>query len=192
MKSILLIILIVSSVGGSCLAQEVWGKGGGASYSMAGVEGGFRWSSADLDGASSNKQTLGFQLGASGVFNLAENFGIKTGLFYSERAFKSTFNGTDVKGKITYFDIPVFAMLKFEDYAGVYLGPSFSFKLGDEIDTGSLTDVKGTVIPLTFGAQFKFAPNLGVNVYFETVSGDLAKGVKSSRSVGTNLLITFD
>lgn len=166
------------------------------SYSMAGLEAGFKWSSMDADGSGSNKQSLGYQIGASGTFDIATNFAIKSGLFYSERPFKVTdtignFN-FETTGKITYFDIPVLLMFKFEDYAGVYFGPSFSIKMSDEISTGSLKNIKDTVIPITIGGQFKFAPNLGLNVFFETISGQLADGLKNSRAVGANLLVTFD
>ena len=163
------------------------------SYSMAGLEAGFKWSSMDADGSGSTKQSLGYQIGASGTFDFATSFAIKSGLFYNERPFKIS-NGflSDTTGKITYFDIPVLLMFKFEDYAGVYLGPSISIKMSDEISSGSLTNVKDTVIPITIGGQFKFAPNLGVNVFFEAVSGQLADGLKNSRAVGANLLVTFD
>ena len=165
------------------------------SYSMAGLEAGFKWSSMDADSAGSDKQSIGYQIGASGTFDIATNFAIKSGLFYNERPFKvsdTVVVGSDITGKITYFDIPVLLMFKFEDYAGVYFGPSISIKMSDEISVGSLTNIKDTVVPLTIGGQFKFAPNLGVNVFFEAVSGQLADGLKNSRAVGANLLVTFD
>ena len=130
------------------------------SYSMAGLEVGFKW--MDADGAASNKQSMGYVIGGSATFDVAQNFAIKSGLFYNERPFNaSTPPLPDVKGKITYFDIPVLLMFKFEDYAGVYFGPSLSIKMSDEVSVGSLKEVKGTVIPITVGGQFKFAPNLG-------------------------------
>ncbi len=163
------------------------------SYSMVGLEAGFKWSSMDAAGSGSSKQSLGYQIGASGTFDIATNFAIKSGLFYNERPFKiSNGIGSDTTGKITYFDIPVLLMFKFEDYAGFYIGPSLSIKMSDEISSGSLTNIKDTVIPLTIGGQFKFAPNLGINVFFETVSGQLADNLKNSRAVGANLLVTFD
>ena len=165
------------------------------SYSMAGLEAGFKWSSMDADSTGSDKQSMGYQIGASGTFDIATNFAIKSGLFYNERPFKVSDTivvGTDITGKITYFDIPVLLMFKFEEYAGVYLGPSLSIKMSDEISVGTLSNIKDTVVPLTIGGQFKFAPNLGVNVFFETVSGQLADGLKNSRAVGANLLVTFD
>lgn len=178
------------------LSSAAFSQSPNVSYSMPAVEVGFKWNSADLDGSSSNKQDIGFQVGASTVFNFAPSFGLKTGLFYSERPFKaeSTTLGvtSETKGKVTYFDVPVFFMFKFEDYAGVYVGPTLAVKLGDEIKPGTLQDVKGMIVPITFGAQFKFLPNFGANVFFETVPGDLAKGVKNSRAVGANLMFTFD
>jgi hypothetical protein len=83
-------------------------------------------------------------------------------------------------------------MFKFEDFAGVYVGPSLAIKLGDESSAGALTSVKSIVIPITFGAQFKFASSMGANIFFETVLGDLATGISNSRAVGVNLLITLD
>ena len=162
------------------------------SYSMPAVEGGFRWSSAELDQATSNKMDIGFQLGGSVVLNFTPEFGLKTGLLYVERPFKSEVAGTEVKGKVSYFDVPAFFMFKLEDYAGIYAGPSFSFKLADEITPGTMTDIKGMVMPITLGAQFKFASNLGVNIFFETLPSEMAKGIKNSRAVGATLLVTFD
>ena len=196
MKQILL-ALVITAAAGAASAQEVWGKGGGVSYSMAGIEGGFRWNSADTDTASSNKQEIGYQIGGSAVFDLTEYFGIKTGLFYTDRPFKATFATTpesEGSGKVTYFDVPLYAMFKFEEYAGVYAGPSIAIKLGDQYSNsaggGTLTDIKGMIVPITFGAQFKMTESLGLNLYFES-AGELAKGVKSSRAVGANVLFTF-
>lgn len=162
------------------------------SYSMPAVEVGFKWNTAKIANSTSDKQEVGFQLGISTVMNFAPKFGLRTGMFYSERPFASDITGNTIKGKITYFDVPAQLMFKFEDYAGVYVGPSFSVKLGDEISTGTLTDTKSFITPLTFGAQFKFVPNLGANVFFETVPGDLATGLSNSRAVGVNLLFTLD
>lgn len=162
------------------------------SYSMPAIEAGFKWNTAKVINSTSDKQEVGFQLGISTVLNFASNLGLRTGMFYSERPFASEVGGLTIKGKISYFEVPAQLMFKFEEYAGVYVGPSLSVKLGDEVSTGSLTDPKSFITPLTFGAQFKFVPNLGANVFFETVPGDLATGLSNSRAVGVNLLFTLD
>ncbi len=161
-------------------------------YSMASAEVGFRSNTATVAGSLSDNQVNGFQLGLSGVFNITEKFGLKSGLFYVERPFSADLGTSESKGKITYFEVPAFFMVKFEEYAGVYFGPSLAFKLGDEVSPGSLTGVKAMVVPLTFGAQFKFLPNLGMNAFFETATGEIATGVKNNRAVGVNLMFTLD
>lgn len=187
-KIIAVAILVLSS---TVFAQK---DSPNISYSMPALELGFKWNSADLDNSTSGKQEIGFQVGGSSVFNITPAFGLKTGLFYSERPFKAEFAGPiEIKGKVTYFEVPLFFMFKFEEYAGLYVGPSLAVKLGDEVNNGGkLTDVKGLIIPITMGAQFKFTSALGLNIFFETVPGDLAKGVSNSRAVGANLMIAFD
>lgn len=160
-------------------------------YSMASIEAGFKMGSADLQNATSTKQVTGFQLGGSVVLNFTDKFGLKTGLFYVERPFKSEFAGAvTAEGKVTYFEVPAFLMYKLEDYAGIYAGPSLAMKLGDE-GTPALTNVKSMITPLTFGAQFKFLPNFGLNLFFES-AGELSTGVNSSRAVGVNLMFALD
>lgn len=167
-------------------------------YSMPALEVGIKMNTMDGDGATSNKQAQGFQGGGSMVFDFGDSgFGLKTGLIYSERPFKFETTGVTTEGKITYFDIPLHVMFKFEDYAGIFLGPSFSTKLGDECEvTGggacTLTSIKSSIMPITFGAQFKVAANFGLSLFFETASGEIAQGIKDSRAVGANLLFVFD
>lgn len=186
----MLFILIVTLVSVEVFGQQARSS---VSYSMPSIEVGFKSNSADITGAVSTKQENSFQLGASAVFDFAPSFGLKTGLFYSERAFSAELPASVIaKGKISYFEVPALLMFKFEEYAGVYAGPSLAFKMGDEGSPASLTGVKSMIIPLTFGAQFKFLPNIGVNMFFEAVSGDLANGVSNSRAVGANLLISLD
>lgn len=159
-------------------------------YSMPALEVGLKSNTVSIQNATSNTQVTGFQLGVSGVLNFTEKFGLKTGLFYTERPFKSEFSGTQRDGKITYFEVPAFLMYKIEDYAGVYAGPSMGIKLGDE-GSPALTSVKSMVVPLTIGAQFKFLPNFGLNFFFEA-AGALATGVDNSRAVGVNFMFTLD
>lgn len=167
-------------------------------YSMPALEAGLKLNTMDLEGATSNKQTQAFQAGGSIVFDFADSgFGLKTGLMYSERTFKNETGTVTSEGKLTYFDIPLQIMFKFEDYAGIFFGPSFSTKLGDECTVSgggscNLTGVKSSIMPLTFGAQFKMAANFGLSLFFETISGEVADNLESSRGVGANLLFVFD
>lgn len=162
---------------------------------MMAIEAGFKWNSASVDGASSTKQVVAFQLGGSAVFPFQGPLALRSGLFYSERPYKAEVGSADSEGKFTYFEVPAQLMYRFEDYAGFYIGPSLALNLSNECTKPSgcsLKSVSSTVIPITIGAAFKFAPQMGVNIFFETVSGDLAKSVGNSRAVGANFMFTFD
>ena len=183
----LLITLLLTLVSTSVYAQQARSS---VSYSMPAIEIGFKSNSADVAGSQSTRQENSFQLGASAVFDFASSFGLKSGLFYSERAFEAVFPpGIVTEGKITYFEIPLHLMFKFEEYAGVYAGPSLAVKLGDNLGGSS---AESMVVPFTLGAQFKFLPNIGVNLFFEAIPGDIATGVSNARAVGANLLISLD
>lgn len=189
-KSLALVLSLFLSV--PALGQKV-SKGPSIPLSMPAVEVGFKWNTAQYANSTSDKQEAGYQLGVSAVIDFSETFGLKSGMFYSERPFKSDLSATTgVKGKITYFEVPLLLMLKFEDYAGVYVGPSLAAKLGDEFTPGNMTDIKSMLVPVTIGAQFKFTSELGANVFFETVSGSIAQNVSNTRAVGVNLLFTLD
>ncbi|MFN3696741.1 MAG: hypothetical protein ACK4VO_04805 [Pseudobdellovibrio sp.] len=167
------------------------------SYSMPSLEIGARLNTADQTGATSNKQSQAFQFGGSIVFNFGsddvKNFGLKTGLSYIERSFKNETGSQKIEGKITYADVPLHFMFKFEDYAGIFIGPSLAMKMSDECTgcSSGAAGVKSSIMPITFGGQFKFSPNLGLTLFFEK-AGDLATDIKDSRAIGLSLLLVFD
>ena len=183
----MLFTLILTLISSTVFAQQARSS---VSYSMPAFELGFKSGSADITGAQSTRQKNAFQLGASAVFDFASSFGLKSGLFYSERAFEAVFPpGVVDAGKINYFEVPLYLMFKFEEYAGVYAGPALAVKLGDDLGG---TAAESMVVPITLGAQFKFLPNIGVNLFFETIPGDIATGISNFRAVGANLLISLD
>lgn len=166
------------------------------------LEAGFRQQSGSVEGTGvSTKSQLGYQLGASAFFPMKDAFGLRTGLFYVQRPLKlEDDNGNgEAKLNLTYFEIPVQAAYKFEDYASIFAGTALSVKLDDSVSDKSgifsgtkMTDVKDTVFPLVVGASFMFAPQIGATVFFESVGGDVAKDLNSYRAVGANLRVTFE
>ncbi|WII72112.1 porin family protein [Bdellovibrio sp. 22V] len=162
-----------------------------------GLEVGIRSQSGDVDGAGfSTSSQMGFQFGATAHFPISGPWHVRTGMLYTQRPLVVETDATGDENKITmnYLDIPVALMYKFEEYAGVFAGISLGMNLDKSCDaTGcSVRDVKSPLTPLLIGAAFKFAPNLGVSLYYENASGDAAEGLKDYRAVGANLMITFD
>lgn len=155
-----------------------------------GLEVGVRQQSGDVDSGSTKSQ-MGLQFGATAHFPISGPLHLRTGMLYTQRSI--TVSGTpDNKVSMNYLDIPVALMYKFEEYAGVYAGISLGMNLDKTADVGTVTDVKSPITPLLIGAAFKLAPQFGMALYYESASGEVAKGFKDYRAVGANLMITFD
>lgn len=181
------------------------GVSAGAAASDYGVVFGFRSQSGDLDTALSttatSKSAIGYQLGVTTSFQLSGALNFRTGLMYMERPLKiSSTTGTagEADIKLTYFDVPALLSFKFEDYAAIYGGVNLSMNLSKSLSgTGSyatttVNEVKSMLVPIVLGAAFRFAPQIGADVFFETIPGETAQYYKSYRAVGVNLLYFLD
>ena len=160
-----------------------------------GLEVGIRQQSGEVDSdLASVKSQMGFQFGATAHFPISGAWHMRTGLLYTQRpvVVESDATGDENKISMNYLDVPVALMYKFEEYAGVFAGVSLGLNLDSDAEVGKVNDVKSPLTPIIFGASFKFAPQLGATLYYETASGDAADGLKNYRAVGANLQITFD
>lgn len=161
---------------------------------------GFRSNSADAvpTGASVSSMT-GFGAGVIGYFDLADSFQGRVGFLYNQKNVKLEAGGESLELTANYVDIPVTAMYKFADYAGAFAGPVLGLRAGKECKAtagttcSGLKDPEGSVFGFQFGAMFKFMPQLGGEVYYEMIPSEYWKdGLKNLRTVGANLLITFE
>ncbi|MBX3039716.1 MAG: outer membrane beta-barrel protein [Bdellovibrionaceae bacterium] len=169
-----------------------------ASFAQAadfGVEVGFRQQSGSVDSGLSAQSQMGYQVGAVGVFPISGALGVRTGLMYVNRPLvvKNDLTSAETKVSLNYFEVPVALSYAFEDYASVFGGVALSMHLDSNATNGAkVKDEKSPIIPLIVGASFKFAPQLGATLFFESGSGDVADGLKNYRAVGANLLISFE
>lgn len=155
-----------------------------------GMEVGIRQQSGDVDSGSTKSQ-MGMQFGVSAHMPISGPWHLRTGMLYTQRPL--TVEGTpDNKVTMNYLDVPVALMYKFEEYAGVFGGISLGLNLDKNADVGTVTKVKSPLMPILIGTSFKFAPNLGATLYYESAGGEVAQGLKDYRAVGANLMITFD
>lgn len=167
-----------------------------------GIEAGMRSQSGEINNSTiSVSSKNGFQFGATGEFYSQGPWRLRSGLLYTQRpiavSVKDPGTGSgDVM--FTYFDIPVQAMYRFEDYGAFFFGPVVSLLLdkkynaGGNLSSATVTGAKSTVFPIQLGATFKFAPQMGATIYYESLSGDLADQISNFRAAGVNLLVTFD
>lgn len=162
-----------------------------------GLEVGIRQQGGEVDVATSSaKSQMGFQFGGFVHFPIQGALHLRTGMLYTQRPLvsKDDTSGAETKVSMNYLDVPVALMYKFEEYAGVYAGLNLGMNIDSSCDSAGckVNDIKSPLMPLIFGATFKFAPNLGAHLYFESAGGDVAQGLKNYRAVGANLMITFD
>lgn len=166
------------------------------------VEAGFRNQSGSTSTANLNgKSQTGYQLGVTALMPISELWHFRTGLFYVQRPLlleDTSLIPGEAKIGMNYFEVPVLLAYKMEGYAHLFAGTALSVKLDSTLSrSGSqaayqLTDVKDLVTPLLLGASFRFSPQLGATLFFESITGDVAKDVNGYRAVGVNLTIAID
>lgn len=163
-----------------------------ASAQYMGVEVGVRQQSADSKTAGVSTSTeMAYQFGLVGAFPMTETFLFRSGFLYSQRPVTAK-NGA-VKSKYTYnyFDIPLTVMWKMNDFGGVYGGVNLALAASADCDNCATAPEKKGAMPLVIGGTFKFAPQFGVDVYYEAI-GKIGEEFEKGSAVGANLLITFD
>jgi len=158
---------------------------------------GFRSNSADAVPVGADVTSkASFGAGVIGFFDLASQFQLRSGFLYNQRNFGiGATGGIDYDTNAAYVDIPVTAMYRFAEYAGIFAGPVAALLVSKECKApgGCTTSPESMNIGLQFGASFKFASQLGAEVYYETLPSTFWKDyMKNARAVGVNLLFTFE
>lgn len=181
MKSGLIALLMVLGFAGAAHAQDL------------GIVAGMRSDSADAEtaGDSINSKT-DWQFGGIAKFDIHNAWQIRSGFIYLQRSYEYKSGGASNDLKFTYFEVPVGILYKFSDFGGAFIGPALDMNVSKDCGSVSCSGVNSTLIPIQLGASFKFAPQFGLEFYYEMVGGKLADGVKDPKAVAVNLMITFD
>ncbi len=171
------------------------------------IELGFRQQSGDTDlvttsGANTNSWSTssqnGIQGGATALIPFTEKLYLRTGLLYTQRPLivkDSSTPAIEYKFGINYLDLPLNLMYKFEDYGGLFAGIDLAMQFDSSCSastTCKVDNIASPIMPIVIGAAFKFAPQFGGTLYFETMSGKVADNLKNYRALGFNLFITFE
>lgn len=159
---------------------------------------GFRSFNADFDGTGASVSgKAGLQAGVLGFVPFTDLVQIRTGFLYSQR--NLTIEGTPVStdANTSWVDIPATLFLKFSEFGGVFFGPVISMNLSKECSNSdgaacSVTGLSSTSMPLSLGVSFKFAPQMGGELVYETQSGKFADSVKDARAIGVNFNYFFE
>lgn len=161
---------------------------------------GLRSNSADAvtNGVSVNSKTS-FGLGVLGFMDFNQGLQFRSGFLYNQRNYQTSVGNAETDWNLAYVDIPVTLMYKFADYAGAFVGPVVSLLASKECKVSGATSCSFTknpeslILPIQFGVNFKFAPQMGAELYYEMGTSEFWKdGLKNSRTVGANFLYTFE
>jgi len=164
-------------------------------YNDFGVVLGVRSNSADaVTSGDSVSSATSFGVGVEGFFEVAPKFTIRSGFIYNQRKYSFTSSGgTASDMTLSYIDIPITAEYKFADYAGAFVGPVLGLLASKDKSGPWLKNPSSTLLGWQLGVSCKFAPQMGAEIYYEIVPGTFADPyLESAKTVGANLLITFE
>ena len=150
---------------------------------------GIRTNDADSTTGASVDGDMTVQVGGIVWMDVSEKLAFRTGFMYSQMNYEV---GTTGEAELAYLMVPATLMLKLEDYGGIFGGVNVGLKASDDCSPTDCQDVDSTITPITIGGYFKVAPQVAVEVFYETLSGEFVGGLEDATSVGANVLFTFD
>lgn len=125
--------------------------------------------------------------------SISEKLALRYGLQYTTRQFQIEQSNQNQLNKFTYFEVPVGLLYQLNEFGGLFFGPSLGLGLEKNCGAGvNCLGVNSSYVALQIGASFKFAPQMGLEVFYESGLSALAQNIQSPRAVGLNLLVTFD
>jgi len=142
-----------------------------------GVKGGVNFATISGDDFDPDSRTS-FHVGLLGEFPLTDTFSLQAEALYSGQGFKSNVDGGifggegEVEYQLDYINVPVLAKIYLTTGLSVEVGPQFSFKVNEEIDSDANND--GGDLDLDEAKDFDFGIAGGLT--FQTEMGIFATG----------------
>lgn len=159
----------------------------------------YRTDSADARPGFAIGSRANWSAGMLGFLPMVGDLQLRGGFLYSQRQYGySNTAGSDLgRFDFTYFDVPIGIKYKIGDYGGPFVGLVLPLNVSKACPNAApggsgCNDVSGAPLGYQIGASFKFAPQLGVELYYEALGTRLADGVENAKAVVAGLLITFD
>ncbi|HLA55509.1 MAG TPA: porin family protein [Flavobacterium sp.] len=140
-----------------------------------GVKGGVNFATITGDDFDSPDMRTSFHVGALVEMPLADIFSLQLEAMYSGQGFKSDIEGSDgdkVEYQLDYVNVPVLAKLYVTKGLSFEVGPQFSFKVNEEVDSDPNNDPGDTDVDVAEDFDFGVAGGLT----FQTDMGLFASG----------------
>ena len=165
MKKSILIIALVLFGATTMSAQEAWNFG---------IKGGVNFANFTGDDFSSDNSRTSFNVGLLAEIPLADRFSIQPEVLYSGQGYEiyendqANFLDVDdnVEYQLDYVSVPVLAKIYLVDGLSVQAGPSFNFKVNEEIDYQPTQDGGDIDNPYPGAQDFEFGGAAGLEYKF--------------------------
>lgn len=151
----------------------------------------------DVDFARTENRT-GISFGSFFELNSKSKFIVRSGVLYSQRYSRiENTNQGDVDVNYSYFDFPLHILLKVNPQIYFWGGTSVSFNFSKEIECSrevrcEASSVKSVVFPFVGGGGFWYLPELGAEIFYEYIPGELSANVMNMSTLGLNLTYLFN
>lgn len=134
----------------------------------------------------------GLILGATAYLPLANSIELRTGFLYNQRYYTLKNGAFDSEVKLSYVDIPLTLLFKPADYGGAFIGAALGMKASDSCNGGDCQDAESFIVPIQLGGFFKVGPQIGVEVFYEILSGKIYQDIEDTTAVGASLIVTLE
>jgi hypothetical protein len=163
-----------------------------AEASDYGVAVGIRSDSATSNTSSTNiSGNTDYQGGVVANIDLVSSLQIRTGILYTTRQYGySPAIGATGQAVFTYADVPLGLLWALSDYGGPFVGANFGFNVSSSCPGGNCTGVASSIAGYQFGVHFKFAPQFGAELYYESMAA-VMPGIDNPKAVAGNIFVTF-
>lgn len=130
----------------------------------------------------------GLILGGLAYLPISDQLHFRTGFLYTQRNYKVSNSEVEV----AYADVPVSALWKIADFGGVFFGTALGLKVSESCGNTDCVDTKSLATPIQFGGHFKIAPQFALEVFYETMPGEIVQGLEDTTAIGAMAIITFE
>lgn len=141
----------------------------------------------DVAGTSADGGT-GIYAGLMGFMDIGDEHYVRGGLLLSQRKFSSTTGTLNIDFETLNLDAPITYMVLINDMFGIFGGAKIGINVSDKCESNSAavscsTNTETLTLAAEVGGQFRFTPNIAVELIFDLGLTDIAKQTKWANSI---------
>lgn len=145
-----------------------------------GFKGGLNLSFITGDGTDNFDSKIAFHIGVVSEITISENFSFQPELLYSAQGDKETFEGTDIKYKLDYLNVPLMVKYYVSEGFSLEAGPQLGFLLSSKAEgDGVSIDLKDMMntfeFALDFGLGYKFENGINFSARYNLGISNIVK-----------------